>query len=571
MKCPKNNSEQSHMTLDKQLLFNNEHRLLGLMLFSLLAAIHLSDSDTTALSFLIVHFGVFLLWQPIVKKQSTFNTKQLIILSVLIFAFIYWFNPWLNAFWSLLLLTLLTGRIFARGLARAAYGFAVIILFLELILITTPELFHLAALSSTIQSTFSMVLMILPLSLLFIPVTDTTSKQIDFIRGFLVVLLVIFLCMSSVLISLTAQQAYIESLAISVIILSLFLLLTAILWTPRGGFAGLARLWEKYILDIGGPFEEWITHVATLEADTRLGADNFLSASLHYLMQQHWICGVHWQTNAEDGFEGEKSSYQVSIDDEKLRLTLHTYTPVGPSLMLHAKLLLSVLTFYYRAKLQEQQLIKQAHMQAIYETGSKLTHDIKNILQSTHTMTQIINDNDSQMSEIIDVLKKQMPLLTQRLNTTLEKLRAPQNTELATESLNGSLLHWWKQLQQRFTDPHIQFSNDISKDMEIPIDVFTTVIENLLDNARSKRMREPELKIVVQLSNINKQLSLSVCDTGSVITEQIAQQLFKEVVSSQDGFGIGLYQCYELAKNHGFDLRIEENRNEHVCFSLTST
>ena len=132
-------------------------------------------------------------------------------------------------------------------------------------------------------------------------------------------------------------------------------------------------------------------------------------------------------------------------------------------------------------------------------------------------------------------------------------------------------MHWWKQLQQRFTDPHIQFSNDISKDMEIPIDVFTTVIENLLDNARSKRMREPELKIVVQLSNINKQLSLSVCDTGSVITEQIAQQLFKEVVSSQDGFGIGLYQCYELAKNHGFDLRIEENRNEHVCFSLTST
>ena len=556
------------MPTNKQFLLNNEHRLLGLMLFSLLAAIHLGNNDTIALSFLIVHFGFFLLWQPVVKKQATFNTKQLIILSTLIFAFIYWFNPWLNVFWSLLLLTLLTGRIFARGLARAAYGFAVIILFLELILITTPELFHLAALSSSIQSTFSMVLMILPLTLLFIPVTDSTSKQIDFIRGFLVVLLVIFLCMSSVLISLTAQQAYIESLAISVFILSLFLLLTAILWTPRGGFAGLARLWEKYILDIGGPFEEWIAHVSTLETNTSLRAENFLAASLRYLMQQHWICGVHWQTKTDDGFEGNKSSYQVSINDEKLKLILHTYNPVGPSLMLHAKLLLSILTFYYRAKLQEQQLIKQAHMQAIYETGSKLTHDMKNILQATHTMTQIINDNDSQMSEIIDVLKKQMPLLTQRLNITLEKLRAPQNTDLVTKSLNGSLLHWWNQLQHRYTDRHIQFSTDISTDMEIPIDVFTTVIENLLDNARNKRIREPELNIVVQLSSINEQLCLSVCDTGSAITKQIAQQLFSEVVSSQDGFGIGLYQCYELAKNHGYGLAISDNSAGNVCFTL---
>lgn len=556
------------MPVNHQFLLNNEHRLLGLMLFSLLAAIHLGDSNALILGLLIAHFGFFLLWQPVVKKQSTFTTKQLAILSILIFAFIYWFNPWLYVLWSLLLLTLLTGRIFARGLSRAAYGFAVIVLFLELVLITTPELFRLTALSSSAQSTFSIVLTLLPLVLLLIPVTDTTSKQIDFIRGFFVVLLVVFLCMSSALISLTAEQRYIESLVTSVFILSLFLLLTAILWTPRGGFAGLARLWEKYILDIGGPFEEWIAHVSTLETSTSLRAEYFLAASLRYLMQQHWISGVHWQTNSDDGFKGEKSSHTVSINDDKLKLTLHTYTPVGPSLMLHAKLLLNVLTFYYRAKLQEQQLIKQAHLQAIHETGSKLTHDMKNILQATHTMTQIINDNDSQMSDIIDVLKKQMPLLTQRLNTTLDKLRAPQNADLTTKKASGSLLQWWHQLQHRYNEPHIQFSTTINKDLEIPIDTFTTVIENLLENARNKRTREPDIEIAIQLASINEQLCLSVCDNGSAIDSQIAQQLFKEVVSSQDGYGIGLYQCYELAKNHGYELGIEENIKARVCFTL---
>ncbi len=556
------------MSANSQFLVKNEHRLLGLILFSLLATSHLGNNDTIAQSFLIVHFGVFLLWQPVVKQQSSFSTKQIIVLFLLIFTFIYLFNPWLNAFWTLLLLTLLTGRIFARGLTRAAYGLAVIVLFLELVLITTPELFHLAAISPDIQTPFSAILLMLPLVLLFIPATDTASNQVDFIRGFLIVLLVIFLCMGSVLISLTTQQKYIESLAISVIILSIFLLLTAFLWAPRAGFTGLAKLLEKYVLNIGGPFEEWFSHVSTLEANTGLKPENFLSASLRYLMQQHWICGVSWKTDYAEGTEGELSSYQVNIDDKKLILIIHTYTPVGPSLLLHSKLLLSVLTFYYRAKLQEQLILKQAHMQAIYETGSKLTHDVKNILQSTHTMTQIINDEDAQLQEKIDVLKNQMPILTQRLNTTLEKLRSPAKMDNASQSSSGSLLHWWNQLQIRYTGRHIKFSTDIKNDSEIPVDIFTTVMENLLDNARNKRIREPELTIAVTLSNTDQWIRLSVTDTGTAIDAKIYKQLFKEVVSSNDGFGIGLYQCHELAKNHGYELKVDANENGNVSFSL---
>jgi len=551
-----------------QFLLNNEHRLLGLMIFSLLTAIHVGNSDTLAQSFLFVHFGFFLLWQPVIKQQSSFSMIQLFILVILIFAYVHFFNPWLNAFWSLLLLTLLTGRIFARGLSRVAYGLAVITLFLELILNTTPVLFQLTALSSTLQPIFSTALIILPLLLLFFPATDPASNQVDFIRGFLVVILAIFLCMGSVLISVTAHKPYIESLATSVIILSLFLLLTAFLWVPRAGFTGLAQLLEKYVLNIGGPFEQWFTHVSSLEANTSLRPENFLSASVRYLMLQHWICGVRWHAGSEGGLEGEESSHQVSIKDEKLRLTIYTYTPVGPSLLLHSKLLLNVLTFYYRAKLQEQQLMKQAHMQAIYETGSKLTHDVKNILQSTQMMTQIINDDDAQMQEKVDVLKKQMPLLTQRLNTTLEKLRAPVSSDNPEQASSGSLLRWWNQLQLRYTGRHIEFKADIENDMEIPVDIFTTVIENLLDNARNKRIREPKLKIFVALTYTGKQAHLSVTDTGSAIDPQVYPHLFKDVVSSNDGFGIGLYQSYELAKNHGYELMISDNTEGNICFNL---
>ncbi len=557
------------MPTNKQLLQNNEHRLLGLMLFGLLAATLLGDNDTIAKSFLVAHFGFFLLWQPVIKPQSSFSAKQVVVLLLAIFAFIYWFNPWLNAFWTLLLLTLLTGHIFARGLARAAYGLAVIVLFLQLVLITTPELFNLVAISSSLKTIFNTALLLTPLILLLIPSSGSASKQVDFIRGFLIVLLVIFLCMSSVLISLTANQAYMESLAISIIMLSLFLLLTSFLWTPRAGFKGIAQLLENYLLNIGGPFEQWFTHISSLESNTSLSSANFLSASLRHLMQQHWICGIEWQTEHDNGFEGKKSSNQVMTTDKKLKLIIHTFTPVGPSLAFHSKLQLSVLTFYYRAKLQEQQIIKQAHMQAIYETGSKLTHDVKNILQSTKTMSQIINDDDAEMQEIIDVLKRQMPILNQRLNTTLEKLRLPKNRETTVPPTTGSILQWWNKLQLRYTDRHINFSSSINKDSEIPLDIFTTVIENLLDNARSKRIREPQLEISVLLSDENGRLKLSVSDTGSAITPDIYPLLFKEVVSSHDGFGIGLYQSYELANNYGFKLNVSVNTDGNVCFTLT--
>jgi len=319
------------MPTNNQFLLNNEHRLLGIMLFSLLAAINLGNSDTISQSFLIVHFGFFLLWQPVVKTQASFTAKQLVILLFLVAAFIYWFNPWLNAFWSLLLLTLLSGRIFARGLTRAVYGLAVVVLFLELIVITTPELFKLRALSPSLKTAFSIILMVLPLLLLFVRVKDTTSKQIDFIRGFLVVLLVTFLCLSSALISLTAQQRYLESLAISVIILSLFLAIMAFLWTPRGGFRGLSKLWENYILNIGGPFEQWFTHVSTLEANVALRPVTFLSATSSYLLQQHWVCGFRWPPDSGDELEGLESPYDVSIEDKKKKLPLY-YLSSGSSL-----------------------------------------------------------------------------------------------------------------------------------------------------------------------------------------------------------------------------------------------
>ena len=424
------------------------------MLFCLLFALFLGGESNLARSFLTVHFGLFLLWQPVVSQKVSFSTLNLIFLVSFILVFIVLFNLWLATFWMLLLLSLLTGRIFARGLGRAVYGLAVVILFVELTLVVTPELFHLASMPASIKISFNSLLLALSFLLVLTPSSTRYSSHVDFIRGFMVVVLTLFLCMGSVLATYTTQQPYLYALAWTILGAALFLSALAVLWAPRAGFAGLARLWEKYILNIGGPFEQWLSKLAVLEANANIKPDDFLQASVNFLLERHWISGFEWKTAQGSHRQGETSPHMVSYADTAVELKLYAHNPIGPALMLHTKLMLSVITFYYSAKLQEQQLIKQAHLRAIYETGSKLTHDIKNILQSAQTLTQVVQDEQHRTEDVAQLIRKQLPLLTQRLRSTLEKLSAPRDIK----SSSCDIKLWWQQLNDRYIGRDIIFS-----------------------------------------------------------------------------------------------------------------
>jgi nitrogen-specific signal transduction histidine kinase len=251
-----------------------------------------------------------------------------------------------------------------------------------------------------------------------------------------------------------------------------------------------------------------------------------------------------------------------------VELKLYAHNPIGPALLLHTRLMLSVITFYYNAKLQEQQLIKQAHLRAIYETGSKLTHDIKNILQSAQTLTQVVQDEQHNTEDVARLIRKQLPLLTQRLRSTLEKLSAPRNIK----SSSCNISQWWQQLRDRYIGREISFTENIEHDCEIPYEVFDSILENLLQNAREKRINEPQTAILVSLeckcSTETDNIKITVCDTGSAIPDNTSKQLFRDALQSESGFGIGLYQSHQQAVRIGYSLALSENRAGQVCFVL---
>ncbi|MDT8452255.1 MAG: ATP-binding protein, partial [Gammaproteobacteria bacterium] len=473
-------------------------------------------------------------------------------------------NLWISAFWMLLLLSLLTGRIFARGIGRATYGLAVIVLFLELMLIVNPALFELTGIPQGDRLIVQLILMGMPLLLVFIPTKSAPSAHIDFIRGFFIVILTLFLCMGSALVTFSSTTPYLHSLVVTILIASMFLLATAILWTPRAGFSGIAQIWERYLLNIGGPFEEWISRLSAIEANNNIQPEKFLHTSIQHLYAYDWVCGVHWHDNNQEHLSGKKSHHTAKFIDDGLNITLYAYSPIGPALLLHTRLLLSVLSFYYRAKTQEQQLIKQAHLRAIYETGSKLTHDVKNILQSTQTMTLIALDKDTQLEDVQVILQRQLPLLTQRLKTTLDKLSSPEQEQSKISSISS----WWNQLKVRYSRRNIDFIENLQSDFDIPVDIYDSIIENLLDNARHKRILQADIEIFVQLECHNNHVRLTVCDSGNAVPEQLAAILFTTPLDSEDGFGIGLYQCRQQAGRYDIELELYENIDGRVCFML---
>ncbi|MBA1333216.1 hypothetical protein QQ73_19875, partial [Candidatus Endoriftia persephone str. Guaymas] len=65
---------------------------------------------------------------------------------------------------------------------------------------------------------------------------------------------------------------------------------------------------------------------------------------------------------------------------------------VGPGLRYHTRLLQKALMFFYLAHSREKRLSEQAHLRAIYETGARLTHDIKNILQAMNTVAALAEE-----------------------------------------------------------------------------------------------------------------------------------------------------------------------------------
>ncbi|MBI1732980.1 MAG: HAMP domain-containing histidine kinase [Gammaproteobacteria bacterium] len=556
------------MPVPRFLVERREVIILALMLESLHIALWgpFPAPSLMRAGFMMIHLGLFLLWQPFWRgnlKLAWYNGLLFIGLAIL---FVFLRNWWLRAGWVIVLIGVFGGSIGTSIRERRTNLLVLAFLTFQLAIPCATTLFSVSISDPTHQA-FAIIVGAIPLVLLAFPVSGARSARlgVDPVYAIAASTLVTLLVVGSLLIMYRGRLDYLTALIWTLTAIGGAMLIISWLLTPHMGFSGLAQLWQRVIINVGTPFEGWLSNLATVFTRAQSPGD-FLQQAMKDLSTLDWIAGVQWEGPEGTGSTGHTASHNSFFALDPLAVRVHTHLWLGGALHAHCRLLVQVINHFYSAKYQERELTRQAHLSAIYQTGARVTHDIKNLLQSLQALTSVIASDRSEAGTVSrQLLRRQLPHLTQRLQLALDKLQAP----AGKHGDNVFIKDWWHDFQLRNPDPQTAYHTDIIGDPLIPVELFDSVAENLLENIRAKRHVEPDIRTEARVVSDGTRTYIEMCDSGSAIAPEKAGLLLNAPVSSENGLGIGLYQAALQAQRAGYALTLESNEEGRVCFRLT--
>ena len=554
-----------------QLLATHSQRVLALMLLSLHALLIWGEQAAyLQQTFFLCTYGLFLVWQPVwlsTEKLSKLSIALFIGVGVIGFFYVNW---WITAIWLSLLFGLLGGRIFSDESKsnHIVYIFAASYLLSMLLLWVVPKLLGASSDLEAAKFVITYLTPLLPIAIFFISSEANKTGQLpilDFFYTLLLTLLSFILVLASFTIGILYAVNYLQVMLIAIFGLAIVLITFSLLWRPSTRFSGVEILMSRYLLSIGMPFEVWVKNIAAL-AEIESTPNGFLQAAMTEMTALPWVSGASWLADESQGKVGESSHHVTNFNFKDFHMSLHTRWQISPALYVHVKLLTQIMGEFYEAKRREETLRQNAYMQAFYETGSRLTHDIKNILQSVGTLVSAAEQTNHQNDEaLLGLIRKQLPVLNQRIAATLDKLKAPGVEKKRIEKMSA----WWKNLQLRHHHDEVEFVADNLPKQEINAEVLDSVLDNLLNNALEKTKYQPDTLIkVVIYDDPDRGFCIDVADTGKAISAQVANDLFKKHIASPNGLGVGLYHAAQDSKQAGYTLSLAENVNGAVRFRV---
>lgn len=549
-------------------------RYWRLVLVAMLALLHVAVvrgvADPWARALLLAHLGLLLLWQPFVRAQQRVSLPQAAVLALGAAAVMLRLDWWLLAFWIIVLAGLVGGKVYQHTARWQRRCYLLVFLYLVALLtvVVLPEVAPRREIAPEIRRAAEQLLPLLFVLIALCPAERESAESaqvIDFLYALFLMLVLVVVVLGSFTIMTVARMGYIEALASTVLIVGGAVLLIALAWNPRTGLSGLNVLFSRYLLSIGLPLERWLHFLAEL-SKLEPRPERFLAEAAGALARLPWVSGAAWRVGDQAGQEGKPSPYSIDHAGGPVSITLYSRYRISPALHWHLRLLALLLAEFYAAKLREQELQRASYLRAVHETGARMTHDIKNLLQSLSVLTAAAAREDGQDSpEVRALLARQLPAITRRLSETLEKLQRPDS--VAEDYVDAR--QWWDDLARQYRGEGVEFECDsVPRDVRVPRSLFDTVADNLIRNALAKRAVNAGAKVRVSMDNAQG-LTLRVQDSGPAIPAPLERDLLRAPVASPSGLGIGLYQAARLAESRGYRLSLEANRDGDVRFALS--
>ena len=548
-------------------LLQFEQQILAALLLVLHSLTWIIKDPLLQYSLIFVLYGLFLLWQPLWNKDTSINKPSALlpIIFMLILSF-YYLNESL-IFFSLLVSGLIGSRLFSYTTTRTFDLLAITILIIEMAIGIIPITFTQIDLPAQFGAYIQIMVLIPILLFFFAPVPDRsqqTRSQIDLMHGVLTATLIFIVLLGGIVTNTLYGVDYTDGLLLTVFVVATLAFGISWFWNPGVGYSGLGVLWNRYAMTIGGPFETWINTLTTLIEEPYISANEFLQSACDHLVENEWLNGIHWQFESFSISSGNRNGlpFQHPLSD-KLKVTIYFKSDPGQALRQHTILLIRMAYQFYLSKVNQEKMRAEEHFEIIHHTGARLTHDIKNILQSIKASIDIVQiQPEDQQSAPLKLLKQNLDQISLRLASTLNKLKAP---ELSNRVRYLSINEWLANFKNEQGHEKIRYQDDIDINHDIPPDLFDSVINNLISNAL---MKEDASEVIIDITSNREMIVVTVCDNGKNINSDVENQLFNKPVSSGQGMGIGLYQSSIMARAYNYELELANNQAGKVCFSL---
>ena len=566
-------AQPSLLTRVANMAWSFSQRYWRVIVVAMLALLHIAVfrgvADPWARALLLAHLGLLLLWQPFLRGEQRVSLTQGVILALVATAVMLHLDWWVLAFWVVVLAGLVGGKVYQQHARWQRRAYLVVLAYLLALLAVAilPEIAPRREIDPDIRAYAEYVLPIAFVLIALFPSEPDSADAphiIDFFYSVFLMLLIVVVILGSFTFMSVTGTPYLEALTATIFLAAGGMLLVALAWNPRTG-GGLDVFFSRYLFSIGLPVEKWL-HVLAELLQVEARPERFLSEAVAALLRVPSVAGVRWRAGDASDEQGSRTPQMVEYASSELALTIYSRYRLGPTLRWHLHLLGQLLGEFYVAKLGEEKLRQTSYLQAVHETGARMTHDIKNLLQSLSVLTSVAaRDHGRDQEQLQALLRRQLPLIERRLSETLQKLQRPQE---GGEIYVAARL-WWESLARQYRGEGVEFDSPTPPPgVRLPRSLFDSVADNLIRNALAKRADDEGLRVRVALE-WDQRLALRVCDSGAPVPAEIAANVLRAPVSSRSGLGIGLYQAARQAEASGYRLTLESNREGEVCFALT--
>lgn len=566
-------------------------RSRNLTLLLALTLLFVCAQDVTAApwrrALFFAHFGAFLLWQPLVAGERALSAPQAGLLAGIGAVLAILFNGWVLLGWTVLVAALVGGRGLEyasraeRRLHLGAFAFVLGLLFLIVLPALLPEPLRAEAIPGRARDWSAWMLWCALGALLVaawraVPVPGARAfvPPYDPLHGLWIMVLVLLVATCGLALMLLDRRGYLAAIGLTLGGIAALLVAADLLWrrgaSGFGARGALALLLSRHLLSYGMPYELWLERLSSLDGE-EADPDVFLRRAIEALGATVPLAGARWGGALPAGsfgtdVAGHVESFELPGDGDSAqpaRVALYLPHPVSIAFAWHLRLLLQVAVQFHAAKARERRASEIRHLRAVHETGARLTHDVKNLLQSLEGLIGAAAALDDR--EVRDLMRRQLPEIGRRLAQTLDKLQRPEPG--STEEVEAGT--WWEALRAQYEPQAVVFEGGVPDPAaRVPLPVFAVAADNLLQNALQKRKVEPGIAVRARIDTAGRGPVLQVEDTGRAVVPDIAERLFRGPVESANGLGIGLAQVARLAATQGMRITLADNRDGCVRFRL---